>query len=280
MQVRNIPVQEGSLEFLQKLFEDSNKKIHGVYYTNDFFSQRYLCRSHISKDVTIEDNTLKITIPTRLENVGLLEIENTLDVLVQHEAGDLPGYTYNGENLAIPEPVSVNQYLFAVDMFLILKDPTVSYQLFNIADSKFHLVNIDHKLGEGEDEFNQTITLLFGAADKLYFFSHFYNKELSESDKQIMLDLVMDGNITGKAIVAAKVESSSGASTGIFPMDKLISAYRGAGGDYTLGGATGYVKIPQKAMQGYKLELIPVLKTGSYTMNFIGENETVRIYFE
>jgi hypothetical protein len=286
MLVKNIEEQTGSLETLKALLEDEERKIHGVSYTNSFFSQRYLCRQHALVDnINIEDNTVKLTVSTRLERMGLLEIENTLDVLVQHTAGDIPGFTPEGllpddevvDRPFVAEPVGVRQQLFSVDVLLIMEKPTITYQEITIAGSMFTLVNIEHSL---DDYFDQTVTLLFGEKDKLYLLSHFFGKELTTEDMRIVLDLIVDENITGKAIHAVKMESESGASWGIFPYDELINSYMTAAGEYVFGNGSGYIRISDKSLEDYKLECVPSGRTGAYRLDMVGSKETIRIFME
>lgn len=284
MRLRDIEKQEGSLELLKGLLEDKSRKVHGVFYDNSFFSQRYLTRSYVTtKDFNIEEDTVKLTLGTRVEIVGIMELENTLDMLVQHEAGDMPGFAPFGEQAdlpVVPEVVTAGKYLYTVDLMLILKSPTVTYQEFTIADTVFTLVTLKHTLGD--DEFDQEIQMLFGDADKLYLFSHFYGKKLTPSEIELVFDFIVDRNITGKAIVAVKLESHSGASSGIFPYEKLISSYTGVTGDYIFGATTGYIKIPAGCLKNYMLQLVPNEKSGSYRLELFHDDvdDTIKIYME
>jgi hypothetical protein len=284
MRLRDIEKQEGSLELLKGLLEDKSRKVHGVFYDNSYFSQRYLTRSYaLAKDINLEEDTLKLTIGTRVEIVGIMELENTLDMLVQHEAGDMPGFAPFGEQTdlpVVPEVVTPGKYLYTVDLVLILKNPTVTYQEFKIADTTFTLVTLKHTLGE--DDLEQEIQLLFGEADKMYLFSHFYNKDLSTEEIELVLDFIVDRNITGKAIVAVKLESNSGSSSGIFPFEKLISSYTGVTGDYIFGATTGYIKIPAGCLKNYRLQLVPNEKSGSYRIELFHNDvdDTIKIYME
>lgn len=283
MLLNKIKKKAGSLEMLQSLMNDNSRKVHGAFYDNNFFSQRYLTRSHIlDKKVDIEEDTVRLTLGTRVEVVGLMELENTLDMLVEHSAGDIPSFALHGEQTdlpVVPEVVSPNQYLYTVDLVLVFKQPTVSYQEFKIAGTTFTLVTLEKALGE-EDEFEQEVQLLFGDADKLYLFSHFYDKELTPSEVELVMDFIIDKNITGKAIVGVKLETASGASSGLFPYDKLISSYRGGNGDYILGATTGYIRIPEKRLKRYKLRLEPNAKSGSYRLDLVSKQETIKIHME
>lgn len=289
MLVKGIKEHESTLKKLNTLMNDPQKKVQGVFYTNSFFSQRYLCRSHALVDnINIEDNQLKLTVVTRLEQMGLLEIENTLDMLVRYGAGDIPGFTPEGileneaENMDQPhivEAVSVGQFLYSLDLLLIMKDPKVTYQEFTIAGTKFTLVNIYHRLSEDEEfGFDQTVTLLFGEVDKLYFFSHFFDKKLTLRDLKILLNLIVDENITGKAITAIRTESE-GAASGLFPVESLISSYYTTSGDIVFNTNTGYIRLDVDKLQNYKAELTPN-PNGSYLLDLVSKQDTMRIYFE
>lgn len=286
MRVQGIKVQDGSLKKLNNLLRDENRKVHGVFYTNSFFSQRYLSRSHALVDnINLEEDSIKLTVSARLERTGLLEIENTLEVLVQNEAGDIPGFTPEGllpdlpqgENPFIAEAVGVNQQLFSVDVLLIMREPKVTYQKFTIAGVEFVLVNLTQSFG---DTYEQTVSLLFGDVAKLYFFSHFYNKKLSVRDMKILFDLIVDTNITGKSVVGVKLESLSGASSSVFPFEELISSYRATSGDYIFGTGAGYVRIPYKKLADYAMSLVPNPDTGSYRIDLESYKDTIRIYME
>lgn len=285
MLLNGIPEKEGNLTFLKNLMENKTKKVYGVFYTNSLFSQRYLSRQHLLNKVTFEDdNTIKLTVATRLEQVGLLEIENTLDVLVRYNAGDIPGLMPEGlldpeddvPTEFLPEAISVTQYLTSVDLFLIMKDPEITYQIFNIAGSKFTLVNIYHKLGE---DFEQTVTLLFGAVGKLYFLSHLYNKDLEGHDMKMVLDLIMDENITGKAVVGVNLYSTGGLHSSVFPFDRLIDAYTTQNGDYVIGDGSGYVYIPRGKLEKYTLTC-EANEKGAYTLVLSGAYDVIKIHME
>src|SRR5690606_3765329 len=118
--------------------------------------------------------------------------------------------------------------LFSTDLFLILDNPELTFQEFTIAGSKFTLVNLKHILKDEEDTedegFEQEVSILFGEADRLYLFSHFYNKELNARDTKLIFDLIVDENITGKAITGVKIDSPSGSTSAIFPKGEMISS--------------------------------------------------------
>lgn len=286
MRVQGIKTQVGTTRKLQNLLDDPSRKVHGTFYTNTYLSQRYLSRAHgIADSIEITDEMVKLTVSNRVERVGLLEMENTLEELIRHEAGDMPGFTPESvlpeeereSNPFVPEPIGVNQQLFSVDLLLLLKDPTIKYQDFTIAGSKFTLVNIHHTLGE---DYEQTVSLLFGDEDKLYLFSHFFDKDLSLRDLKILFDLIIDKNITGKAIVGVKLESLSGVTSTVFPAEELISSYLSTSGDYIFGTLAGYVRIPREKLGEYKLKLVPNEQTGSYRMDLVSYKDTISIYME
>jgi hypothetical protein len=286
MLLSNIPVKEGSTSFVQGLLSNKDLKTYGVSYTNSFFSQRYLCRQHLLSKAEFTEDSIKLTVATRVEQVGLMELENTLDFLVQYEAGDIPGLTPEGllepeEDHPVgflPEAVSVAQFLTSVDLLLVMKDPEVTYQIFDINGCKFTLVNIHHKLGE---DFEQTVTLLLGKPGKLYFLSHLHgNPELDDKDVEILLELVVDENITGKAIRGVSM-NVPGAQSSIFPFDRLISSYTASNGDYVFGDGSGYVTIERDALSQYYVSC-EASEKGAYTIQFYcpDSDQTIEIHFE
>lgn len=287
MLVKGIKEQTGTLKKLDNLLKDESRKVHGVFYTNSYFSQRYLSRSHVLVDnINVKDNEIKLKLSTRLEKVGLMEIENTLDMLVKHEAGDMPGFTPEGiygeglesvDRPTLPEPVSVTQHLFSVDLLLIMKDVKITYQEFKIAGSNFTLINLHNQL---EEEFEQTVSLLFGAADRLYFFSHFYDKNLTVRDSKLILDLIVDENITGKAITGVRLDSPSGAGSMIHPIESMISSYTIASGAIVFGTDTAYVRIPRRELHMYNMYCLPVGPSGAYQILLEGAKENINIYME
>lgn len=284
MILQGIPEKEGNLEFLKQLFDNKDKKIYGVFYTNSLFTQRYLCRQHLLDKVEFTDDSIKLTVATRVEKVGLMELENTLEVLVKHTAGDIPGLMPEGllepedkvQQGLLPEVVSVSQFLTSVDLLLVMKKPTITYQIFNIAGCKFTLVNIHNKLEEG---FEQTVTLLFGKAGRLYFLSHLYDKELNVKDTKILLDLIVDENITGKAIMGVNMSLSNGAGSSVFPYERLISSYTNAEGDYVFGDGSGYVVIPRDKLDQYQVRCYATDR-GKYTIEFRHENHLIELLLE
>lgn len=286
MQVLSAREYEASLSQLKFLLDEEGRKIHGVYYTNSYFSERYLCRNHILVDLDIEENSIRTKIALRSEPQGLFEIENTLDKLVEYEAGDLPGYipknTEDGDGNPLfqnilPEPISVSQYVLPIDLLLILNEPKVTFQDFSIAGYDFTVVNLYHKLGE---DFNQTVSLLFGYSDKMYFFSHFFERRLAYKEFKTIIDLIMDENITGRAIRSVRIDNGGRSSCGLFPYEGLISSYISTEGDYVFGDGSAYIRIPGDSLKDYKMQCEPNVLNGAYTLSLYGKKDTIRIYME
>mgnify|MGYP001027605733 CR=1 FL=1 len=285
MKISAVKEYEGSLKKLSNLLADSNKKVQGVFYTNTFFSKRYLSRANsVVEDIDLAENFVKLTVATRLEPVGLLEVENTLDMLVEFEAGDIPGFVQAGlldgsdiePQPLTPEIVATTKGLYTVDILLNMKEPKVTYQEFKIAGVPFTLLNLHQELDE---DFDQTVTLLFGPAEKLYFFSNFYDKELNNRDTKIVLDLIMDENITGKVIKAVKLETDS-AHTMLHPYEELISSYMTIDGAYVFGHGSGYVRISREEISKYKMTLEPQGTSGRYMLRLSNGKSVIRLYME
>jgi hypothetical protein len=287
MKVKAFKEYEASLQKVKNLLTDSSKKVQGVFYTNSYFSKRYLARAHALVDeinLTGEDS-IKLTVSARIEPQGLWEIENTLDTLVRHEAGDIPGFIpegmFDGINIEqqplASDIVTTTKQLYNLDILLIMTWPKVTYQEFKIAGQPFTLVNIHNTLGE---EFEQTVTLLFGPVDNLYFFSNFYDKELSVRDSKIILDLIMDENITGKVIKGIKLETEAGVNSFVFPYEELFNSYHNQDGDYIFGMGGGYIKIPKEEINNYKMRMFPDGKDGGYQIVLENNKSKVRLYME
>ena len=278
-----IKAHTSNLKKLNNLLEDKDQVVYGVYYTNSFLNQRYLCRQHVlSNTVDIQNNDIELKIVTRVEEAGLLEIENTLDVLLHHAAGFIPGASpeesYTGAApMPTPELVSADQRLYSVDLVLNMKDPEVTYQNFTLAGSKFTLVDLYQRLDE---EFGHSVSLLFGEDKGLYLFSHLCNKDLTVRDMKLALDLIMNENITGKAIKGIKLETSSGLTSGVFPYEELISAYNNTNGDYIFGTAAGYIRIPKEDIGNYKFECNPEGVPGAFQLVLKSSKNTIRLYTE
>jgi len=287
MNIEKVKSNKATLRKLKNLLEDGNKKVHGVFYTNTFFSRRYLSRSHILvPDIDIKDDKVELQISTRLEPVGIMELENTLDMLIHYEAGDIPGFTpesdmrsdnVNMDQPHIPEPISIKQSLYSVDIFLIMKEPDITYKEFSIAGTKFTLVKIHQQLDE---DFEQTVYLLFGEVEKLYLFSHFYGEELNLKDTKSVLDLIIDQNITGKTVMGVRIESPSGISNTMFPLEGMISSYYSTTGDVIFSSNTGFIRIPRESMNDFRMTCIPQGQTGAYTLQLDNNKDKIEIHME
>jgi hypothetical protein len=287
MKVKAFKEYEGTLQKVKNLVDDSSKQVQGVFYTNSYFSRRYLARAHaLVEDINlIGEDSIKLTVSARVEPVGILEIEETLDTLVEFEAGDIPGFIpeamADGINVEqqpiIPDVVTATKQLYSLDILLLMKEPKVTYQEFKIAGVPFTLVNLHHTLGE---DYEQTVSLLFGPVGNLYFFSNFYSKTFSVRDSKIILDLIMDENITGKVIKGVKLESENGVSSYVFPYEELLSSYYSQDGDYIFGMGAGYVKIPKDEIDSYKMQLVSQGISGSYQVILENNKNKIRLYME
>ncbi|AHJ87175.1 hypothetical protein BCP8-2_137 [Bacillus phage BCP8-2] len=283
MRLPNTTVKKGSLEMLQGMLKDKRKQVYGVFYTNDFFSQRYLARNHVLADeVNIEEKTVKLKIATRVEHAGLWELENTLDTLVRYEAGDIPGYDYTDENATIPtvpEPISVVKHLYSIDLVLIMKEPSITYQSFSIAGVKFLIVTINHVMEDEDDTFEQQVSLLFSESGKMSAFSHLYNKEFTTEDIHMLLHLIMDKNITGKAVLSVRSHHKSGLTTSISPDEDLISTWITAKDAYVFGAGLSYINIPYESIDTYTLTMNPGVLVG-HQLELENEEHTLHILLE
>ncbi|QEG13679.1 hypothetical protein MARVELLAND_157 [Bacillus phage vB_BspM_MarvelLand] len=274
--------KHGSLGMLKQLLEDKERKVHGVFYTNDHFSDRYLSRSHVlSDEINIEEGTMKLTISTRVESPGIFELENTLDELIKYEAGDIPRFAEEGKQNELPvaEPISATKSLHTVDLVLVMKEPKITYVAFDIAGVPFTLVTIDYELSQFADTFTQQVKLLFGQADKINFFSHFYGKTFTNGDKRSILKLVLDENITGKAILAVEFDSPV-AATQIYPLLSMIAAYTNDNGDAVFTSVGGYIKVTQEVVSQGTLRMSNHLKQGQFRLDIISESGQVKIIME
>ncbi|WCS69263.1 hypothetical protein Goe20_01460 [Bacillus phage vB_BsuM-Goe20] len=281
MNIKNMKVYTASLQKVKNLFADKEKQVYGVFYTNSFLGHRYLCRSHVlHNDVNIQEDAAELTITTRVEKAGLLEMENTLDMLMRYSAGDLSGFTPESqyEDASVqPEPVSTSVNLYSIDVSLKMKEPIVTYQNFTLGGSSFTLVNLRQHLDE---EIEHTVSLLFGEAEGLYLFSKLYDQDLTARDLKLLLDLIVDENLTGKAIKAVRYESDSGLSIGIFPYEEQISSYTNTAGDYIFGNAAGYVRIPKEDIGKYKLVCEPRGSNGAFQVTLKGKNSRIHLFME
>ncbi|AIW03553.1 hypothetical protein CPT_Moonbeam155 [Bacillus phage Moonbeam] len=290
MQINSFKVHTASLKKVKNLLNDPGKKVQGVFYKNTHFSQRYLARAYtLIKDINVVEGRIKLQVSMRIEGGGLPELENTLEELVAYNAGDVPGFTpegyFEGSDLEEePLPVDVvatTKELYNVDILLNMGYVHVTYQEFRIAGKLFTLVNLHNILGSYEEvPFEQMVTLLFGEADNLYFFSNFHNENLSVRDSKLILDLIMDENITGKVIKQVKLESVDGVSASVNPYEELISSYVSMDGDYIFGMGAGHLKIPKDELGNYKMRVIPQGPGGSYQIMLFNNKNTIRLYME
>lgn len=295
MKIVAVKEREGSLKKLKSLLDNKELKVQGVSYRNSFFSKRYLCRSTLLvNDLNIEDNIVKLTVATRIEQSGLPDLEQTLNFLARYEAGDVPGFSpegmYDSWESAytadiVPEPISVTQFLISVDILLKLTAPTITYKEFTIAGEKFTLVELNQYFDaepDDEDEaedFEQTITLLFGDASKFSLLSNFYDKELNIRDTKMILDLFVDENLTGKAIRSMMCSLPNGVQLYQFPFDSLINSYTTSEGDYIFGSGYGYVRIPADKLKSFKMECVPS-NNGAYHITLKSKDQEIDFILE
>ncbi|AMB18739.1 hypothetical protein BH780_gp156 [Bacillus phage Eldridge] len=290
MNISQFKLHFASLQKVKNLLSDPTKKVQGVFYKNSHFSQRYLARAYtLVKDIDVANNRIKLQVSMRMDQAGLPELENTLDDLVAYSAGDVPGFIPEGylegsdlEEPALPaEVVATTKELFNADIVLDMESVKVSYQEFKIAGKPFTLVNLHNSLGSYEEHpFEQMVTLLFGEVDNLYFFSNFHEENLSVRDSKLILDLIMDENITGKVIKTIKLESVDGVTSSVFPYEELISSYLSMDGDYIFGMGAGYLRIPKDELGNYKMRVFPQGIGGGYQIMMFNNKNTIRIYME
>lgn len=277
----SIKEREGSISKLKNLLD--SRKVHGVSYTNNYFNKRYLCRSSVlDKDVSIENGQVKLTIAARVEASGMWEIEETLKMLLKFEAGAMPGFSpdwmfENGEERKHLEFASPTEVMTTVDIMLDMKDPQIAYKDFSIAGSKFTLVEVHQELDE---EFTQTITLLFGESDKMYLLSHFYDKDLNARDAKMILDLIVDENLTGKLVRSVMLEIPNGASSAVFPFERAIASYLGDDNEYVFGDGSGVLTISIDNLNDYKMTCEPNGTDGSYMIYLEGKGHSIAFMLE
>lgn len=271
MLLSDIKAREGSLQRLKNLFADTSRKVHGTFYTNSFFSKRYTCRSHGLLDkLDVTANEVTLTVSTRVEPAGLAEVEATIDMFVEFGGGDVPGFMpeslltpETGDQQLIPEIVGITQQLYSIDIMAKMKEPVVKYQDFRMAGQSFTLVEVHHQINE---DFFQTVTLLFGDASKMYFFSHFVDAPLNTRDTQRMLELIAHDNITGKLMASVGVKApGEGGETTLYPYTEFLSVYTNMEGDYIIGTGAGYTKIANTSIPTYRMDVSP-MGSGAYML--------------
>jgi hypothetical protein len=290
MNISSFKLHSASLKKLKNLLDDKSKKVQGVFYKNTHFSEKYLARAHtLVKDIDVSNGVIKLQVSIRVERSGLPELENTLEELVAYNAGDIPGFTPEGyfegsdiqETPLMADVVATTKELYNADILLNMEYPAITYQEFKIAGKPFTLVNLHKILGDYEETpFEQMVTLLFGEADNLYFFSNFHEENLSVRDSKLILDLIMDENITGKVIKGIKVTSVDGVTGSVYPYEELLASYISADGDYVFGNGAGYVLIPKDELGNYKMRVIPQGLSGAYQIMLFNNKNTIRIYME
>jgi len=290
MNISSFKLHNGTLKKLKNLLDDKSKKVQGVFYKNTHFSQHYLTRSHmLVNDIDIAENKISLQVSTRIERAGLPELENTLEELVAYNAGDIPGFTPEGyfegsdlqETPLMADVVATTKELYNADILLNLEYPVITYQEFKIAGKPFTLVNLHKILGDCEETpFEQMVTLLFGEADNLYFFSNFHEENLSVRDSKLILDLIMDENITGKVVKGIKVTSVDGVTASVYPYEELLASYVTMDGDYVFGNGAGYMMIPKDELGNYKMRVVPQGLSGAYQIMLFNNKNTIRIYME
>lgn len=274
----SIKEREGTISKLNSLL--GNKKVHGVSYSNSYLNKRYLCRASVlDKDISVEQGKVSLTLPTRVEAAGLGEIEETLEMLLRYGAGAMPGFTpERAWEEQYVEIVSPTQMMMTIDITVKMEFPTITYKDFSIAGSKFTLVELTRSYDD--DAFNQTITLLFGESDKLYLLSHFYGKELNVRDMKMILDLIVEDNLTGKLIRSIMLEVGNGTSSAIFPFERAITSYLNDDNEYTFGDGAGAITIPLDNLKDYKMTCEPNGVGGSYMIHMEATNHTISFMLE
>lgn len=289
--LKDIKEQTGTMRKLSNLLD--SKKVYGVYYTNCFMSERYLSRSHLDvKELDVKNNEIRMTIPTRVEAQGIRELETTLGMLVEYKIGDIPNITTEAEEGSphgdiIPvadDIVSVNEHLHNIDLYLIVEEPEITYKEFSIAGEKFTLVELHHIIDPSDDvasQVEQTITILFGEVGNLYFLSHFHNKNLTSRDTKMIMDLIVDENITGKAITSISVASkSTSIHTYLYPLTSLIGSFKNVSNTIIFSTDTGLVRLEEEDLNKYKMECVPINSEGHYLIKLEGKNESIHISFD
>ncbi|QEM43237.1 hypothetical protein CHOTACABRAS_183 [Bacillus phage Chotacabras] len=280
-------VNEGLVR-LKELLEDKTKKVHGISYTNDFFSKPHLVRSHILKDeVLIEEDELRIGFFMRVDYNSFVELENTLEWLVMNEAGDIPGYMTEGDVLDRPhleERVSKGLSLFTADVILNMKSPRVRFVDAEIAGETFTIAKISQKLPLGEDEVVvHEVKLLFGSADKFNLLSHFVGKKLTNEDGIKVLALIEEENLLGKAIQGAGFrDSNKGHSTFIGSHSEMIQVTRLWSGGYFFRSEVSTLELDKELLETMDFKVELEVSSQSHRLTFGNKRKGVElsIYLE
>ncbi|AZF89299.1 hypothetical protein Goe5_c01930 [Bacillus phage vB_BthM-Goe5] len=202
---------------LDSLIQNEERKIIGVTYTNDFFSSNPLARAHVMNDrLQVTEDSLEIGFFMRLVYNSLEELESTLEVLALNDAGDVMGYIADGEVWDKPnleERITENYSLFTADVFLKMKEPSVTFEEVKILNKVYTIAAVTHKIEVDEDAyFEQTIKLLFGYEGQLTILSDFVNRESSAQEGLKVIKLLENENVLGKAITGAVLHHRHGHS--------------------------------------------------------------------
>lgn len=284
IKLNEVRKQTGTLTKVKNLA--NKKKVFGAYYTNSLFSRVYLTRHNmLMEDVNVSEDKVQMTVSTRVDGNGIDELENTLQMLIEYGIGDVPGVSADGsyliEETQNPEYISLNETLFTVDLQLILKEPKVSFREFTIAGNKFTLLTLTHTV---TDYFEQEVKLLYGEPDdsKLFFLSHFAGEKLSMRDAGLILDMIVDENITGKAIVSANFRDTTkfAALTTIYPLNSLIGMYSNIEGDIIINNDNSFLLFPSKSLEDVTMRCEPLLDAGGYSIILEGTSGILTINLE
>lgn len=202
---------------LDSLIQSEERKIIGVTYTNDFFSSNPLARAHVMNDrLQVTEDSLEIGFFMRLVYNSLEELENTLEVLALNDAGDVMGYIADGEVWDKPnleERITENYSLFTADVFLKMREPSVTFEEIEILNKVYTIAKVVHKIEIDEDaHFEQTIKLLFGYKGQLTILSGFVNQVSSAQEGLKVIKLLENENVLGKAITGAVLHHRYGHS--------------------------------------------------------------------
>lgn len=273
---------------LKELLEDKTRKVHGISYTNDFFSKPHLVRSHILKDeVLLEEDELRIGFFMRVDYNSFVELENTLEWLVLNEAGDIPGYITEGDVLDKPhleERVSEGLSLFTADVILNMKSPRVRFVDAEIAGETFTIAKISQKLPLGEDEVViHEVKLLFGSAEKFNLLSHFVGKKLTNEDGIKVLALIEEENLLGKAIQGAGFrDSNKGHSTFIGSHSEMIQVTRLWSGGYFFRSEVSTFEVDKELLDTMDFKVELEVSSQSHRLTFSNKRKGVElsIYLE
>lgn len=281
MKIHPIKLKPFTIKRLQKLLEGNKKQIYGVSYINSYLTKRHICRNNAEvRNIDIEQGIIDVDLTVRVEDVGATELDITRNMLVTKGLGEITNnyipdnvFEKDSEHIynepVIVENVSITQGLRSVDISLTFDEPTLTTQDFSIAGSKFTLVNIKQYI---EDEnFEHTITLLFGDTGKLNILSHFYDKDLTSRDAKLIMQLVMDNNLTGKALSGVRYISKE-VDTTLFPLENLITPFVNSSGNYVFASGTGYIVLSRSEINKITMYVYVDNSNGTYTITIEGKD--------